>query len=126
MPLPKSDVWNFFTLDGKEVICKHCDTSLAYHGTTSTMRSHLNTKHTLLYDGGKKKPKDGLVQTKVSYISATCSSATKDRVTRKIINFIATDLRPLSTVEGKGFIELMETAVAGYSPPSRPYVMTQI
>ena len=47
----KSDVWDFFSqVNDNEVVCTKCQAKIKYTGSTSSMRTHLKSKHSILYE----------------------------------------------------------------------------
>ena len=54
--------------------------------------------------------------------NTTLTTSRSSAITNGIINYIIKDLRPLSTVEGEGFRELMAIVEPSYTVPSRNYI----
>ena len=54
------------------------------------------------------------------------SSAKATAITEQVVNIIALDLKPIWTVEGDGFVELLHYLEPGYKVPSRKHVTKMI
>ena len=55
--------------------------------------------------------------------SKKCSSARLKDIIRRIAEMVAKDLRPISTVHGYGFQNLMSYVELGYTVPSLPHTL---
>ena len=125
-----SPMWEFFELrevaiDGKKLkkaVCKLCDgVSLAYGGGTSNLLNHHEAKHPVAYK--KAVPGDSCTTRKQATLSAfikTCPPARANTNTTLIAEFVARDLRPISTVVGKGFQQLLRYVEPGYTTSTTP------
>ncbi|XP_062393565.1 zinc finger protein 135-like [Sardina pilchardus] len=60
-----SKAWKYFRTSGDRVICTLCKTSLAYHGSTTSMREHLKRKHKEVAEDAPEKEKT----TRISLVS---------------------------------------------------------
>lgn len=133
----KSHVWKhfgFWSVDGKiveprdKVVCKLCKIELAYHSTTSNMRSHLENvhpnEHGIMCGTPAKQPRldNYFAPTATSSLSATRHEA----ITQKLISFICKDMRPISVVDGAGFREFCQAMEPRYRIPSRGTVTNRI
>ena len=121
----KSSSWNYFELTcANEVRCKLCEKTLVYHGSTSSMRSHLSAKH------AKEVPTDtDAAQPAITnFISRPrrCDSRRAGDITALITNMIVKDMLPISFVEGGGFLELMASVEPDYRVPGRTTMTKRI
>lgn len=91
-------------LDPKTVICNICWNSVHYCQNTTNLRQHLESKHSEVLPGPSMvRHESGSgsaivpVQEKLPSDSQRCTE-----ITKAISTFIAKDMRPVATVEGKG------------------------
>ena len=130
-----SRVWEFYELaevtdeEGrktKKAICSLCDgLQLTYTGGTTNLLNHLESKHPIAHktaagdsDSGTKKQ-----ATMFSFHRVKCCPLERDSaITNRIAEFIARDLKPISTVDGTGFRQLMNYVEPGYQVPSCPHI----
>ena len=101
------------------------------NGNTTNAFNHLKLKHNVTHDELIKKQKEVTSPTTSTHsqrsISATLFNATpypsnSDRhkkITPAIGHFLAKDMHPINTVEGKGFKKLTHNLDKRYSLPSR-------
>ena len=134
----KSAVWKHFGVEkssngavhkDKYVTCKLCSQKVAHGGGTTNLKNHLRSNHRAQYeelygseDTGQTSM-DTFVQ-KVSVKKLPHNSTRAMELTDALLEFIARDLRPVSVVDGHGFLNLMEKAEPRYSVPCRRTVMT--
>ena len=117
-----SKVWDFFELSdvGKKIrreSCKLCDgVLLAYSGGTSNLHNHLEAKHPSHVEKDEDKKQFTLAGFK------NCLPARSNDITMLIAEFVARDMRPISTVDGSGFQQLLHYMELGYKVPSRPFL----
>ena len=118
----KSAVWKYFGVEkssngtvqkDRHVICKLCSQKVAHGGGTTNLKNHLRTNHRTQYeelygseDTGQTSM-DTFVQ-KVSVKKLPHNSTRAVELTDALLEFIARDLRPVSVVDGHGFLNLME------------------
>ena len=124
----RSPVWDYFEIFGeKKVRCKLCvppaATTLAYHGGTTSMQSHLSSHHPDKYGesskgSGSQCKLDSFVRPK------KCPAERAEEITRRIAEMVARDLRPISIVEGVGFKHLFSYVEPGYRVPSHTHIAT--
>jgi len=50
----------------------------------------------------------------------------KQAITERVINMVAIDLKPITMVEGEGFVDLLHNLEPGYKLPSRKHVTKMI
>lgn len=125
-----SRVWDYFELievveKGKirKAACKLCDgVNLAYAGGTTNLHNHFKLKHpsSVAECSGKEAGKKQLTL-------GDCKKYHPERaknITARIAEYIARDLRPISSVNGRGFRQLLQYIEPGYKVPSRPFVTT--
>lgn len=130
----KSKIWEYFTLlevdkEGKlHTECKeeNCKRKLAYHGSTTSMITHLESKHPDKHKEfqGKDSKQDPSALQQGSLASETfkikeLSMEKKRFITGAIANFIAMDMRPIQLVEGIGFQRLIKLLEPRYTIPCR-------
>lgn len=119
-------VWKYFgfyerankTTDKTYAICKICKTKIKYLSNTTNMRQHLVRFHP---ETEKDPP---VVPTTQRTILKTVSKLPKNSekaksITKAIATFIATDLRPYSVVNNRGFRLVVRTMEPRYKLPHR-------
>ncbi|XP_013889025.1 zinc finger BED domain-containing protein 1 [Austrofundulus limnaeus] len=119
------------SLDKTKVICKHCSTELSYHRSSSSLKYHLNSKHTVDANQPEAATNSGgrLLQTR---LDAACGRKVdkpkQDRITNAISKWIATNCRPISIVEDVGLCDVLRTATndSTYEPPSRQTIKRKV
>ena len=131
-----SVVWKYFGyLKGEmeattKPMCKICRTRVERAGGTTNLKAHLRTWHRTVYDelylseashsssmaSSKQATITSFVE-RVEKLSPNCEKA--KRLTRKICEMIARDLRPVSIVDDVGFLSLMKEAEPRYVVPCR-------
>ena len=124
----RSPVWDYFEIVGeKKVRCKlrmpPATTTLAYHGGTTSMQSHLSSHHPDRYGESSKESR---CQRKLdSFVHAKkCLAERAEEITRRIAEMVARDLRPISIVEGAGFKHLLSYLEPRYRVPSHTHIAT--
>ena len=133
----RSSVWDHFEKCGeKSAVCQLCKKSFAYHGGTSNLLSHLKTSHPSVIaatDGeiagsaslSNATPKPGALEKFVvsrGNPNKLCSVALSEQLTQLVVEWIATDMRPLNIVNDDGLQRLMAISQPGYNLPSRTHV----
>jgi len=94
--------------------------SLAYFGGTTNLRSHLEAKHP-----SKVKDDDAHQRKQLSLpVAKNCPPTRSSKITTLIAEFVAKDMRPISSVDGSGFQQLLQCMEPGYKLPSRPFLTT--
>ncbi|KAE9523138.1 hypothetical protein AGLY_016452 [Aphis glycines] len=123
----RSDIWQHFgfkvnekgiILNKNQVFCKKCKCAVGYSGNTTNLKSHFQQC---------TSTKPSTSNTLIPYFKQTpskLSNKTKraKELTKSLVKFVIKDLRPLSIIEGEGFLEFMEIAVPEYSVPSKQTV----
>ena len=131
-------VWQHFGFEESDeaqahIMCKMCYNVIsAPLGNTTNLFNHLRHNHKVAYDklGLLKKQKEKTttpttsVQTSISNtlynaIPYPSNSDRNKQITAAIGYFLAKDMHPISTVEGEGFKNLMQTLDKRYALPSR-------
>ena len=117
----QSDVWDFFEkLGSNKAKCMTCCKNFAYKEGTTNLRDHLVAKHSDIYQRVKKGNQQGAAgcggQTSIATFCKprVCTEARAREITDWIVNMIALDFRPVSTVDGEGFISLMNYMEPAY------------
>ncbi|XP_032869171.1 zinc finger BED domain-containing protein 1-like isoform X1 [Amblyraja radiata] len=124
----QSRYWTFFgfqgdtlgrILDKTKIICKLCGVRLSYSGNTTNLRQHLIYKHRQEYNqlvgvtpATQKETQDHPARTPMVMTTPV------GRTTRAISDFIVTDLLPLRTIEGEGFVQMMSVLEPTYKIPT--------
>ena len=132
---PRAAVWEYFDRSGEaEAKCRQCGKCLVYKGGTSSMREHLRRVHPSRPSVSDTSSSSGLqskaatTPTIAQYFASvpssgkTCSPATARQITDLIVDWLTTDLRPLSVVNDEGFRHLLSFLAPGYKLPSRTHV----
>ena len=125
-----SDMWEYFKSpilkNGKQfTVCMLCNTEIAYHGGTSSMRSNLTRRHP---SKAKSSGQIGvLVGRKTTLTSAwtrtPMSSQMYEKHTYNLALMCALDARPISICQGVGFKNFVKGLNPEYQVPSRPTVI---
>ncbi|XP_035989999.1 uncharacterized protein LOC118561850 [Fundulus heteroclitus] len=114
------------TINKHVVVCSHCKKDFSFHRSTSSLKYHLNAKHTFV-GASTSGVTPGMRQTTLTERRAL-SKSTSEKLNDKIARWIAKDCRPINIVEDTGLAEVLKVATldAFYKPPSRGTVMTKI
>ena len=136
-----SIVWKHFDFPlndkGKMVkdstaICKLCNQKVAHSGETTNLKTHLKAKHHPIFDeifatnsSENQSSMDVFFQSK-SVRKLPSDSARAIQLTDAVADFISIDLRPVSVVDGHGFLNLMNVAEPQCSVPCRKTMMEVI
>ena len=91
------------------------------------MKNHLQTKHRPIFDQLYGESSGTQAQKEQSSLDAFVQSSTVSKLpplspravqlTDAVADFIARDLRPISVVDGNGFLQLMQTAEPRFVVP---------
>jgi len=125
---------------GGKPMCKLCKTEISNCGGTTNLWNHLRSIHPTEYRELQSNEPSGGVQPsvtmehfvgKVGESSRAVeklphNSARAKKLTESIAEFIVRDLRPVSTVDGDGFLNLMEVAEPRFVVPCRRTMDTVI
>lgn len=137
----KSVVWKYFGIEknssgaaqrDRRVTCKLCAQKVAHGGGTTNLRNHLKTNHRVefeeLYGNETNQTSiDSFVQRSSSSVKKLPHNSTRAvELTSAVVEFVARDLRPVSVVDGHGFLNLMEVAEPRYTVPCRRTIMNLI
>jgi len=98
---------------------KLCNVQLVYGNSTSAMNNHLKAKILVVRQHGKAKEGQRTMETFVSPLVRRCRPSRATEITDLLADMVATDLLPLSFVDGRGFRRLMEFLEPGYQMPYR-------
>ena len=120
----------------KYAVCKLCNALVAHGGGTTNLRNHLRLNHSLEYlllyppEENSNSPKVDAIQSRmedfVSVPKLPTSSMRAKMLTEAVADFISKDMRPVSVVDGQGFLNLMHVAEPRYTVPCRKTVMDLI
>ena len=122
-----SAVWKYFGFakdDARKLvkdscaICKQCGQKVAHGGGTTNLKKHLRSKHRLTYDElftttvleKEQRSLDVFVRL-VAVKKLPPHSDRTVQLTDAVADFIAHDLRPVSVVDGDGFLQLLSLAM---------------
>lgn len=115
------------TLDKTKVICSICRAEFSYHRSTSSLRYHLQAKHT---DPSVSSASGNVRQTTLDsrFRSRSMDTSTSSKLTQAIAKWIATACRPVYIVEDEGLRDIIRIASGDltYELPSRATVMSRI
>ncbi|XP_060768023.1 E3 SUMO-protein ligase ZBED1-like [Neoarius graeffei] len=136
----KSVVWDNFefpmsynsngerVVDKTKTVCHRCSTSVHYvSGNTSNMLTHIQRHHPDIPITGTRRKKS--VQLRLPNVlqqpldTNTCRAK---KITKAIVIYIASAMRPYSTVEEAGFKYLLHVLEPRYTPPSRSHVRESV
>ena len=141
-PSKTSAVWQHFgfakddhgkLINDSRVICKLCGQKVAHGGGTTNLRNHLCTKHRPTYNelvagSSTEREQSSLDEfvrpTQVKRLPPYSTRAAQ--LTDAVADFIVRDLRPVSVVDGEGFLQLMEIAEPQFVVPCRKTIMNVI
>ena len=137
-----SPVWDSFEkINDKQVKCKFCLDVLSYRGGTSSMLSHLQSKHPSITQTqplncsstrsvGQPISNEGRAKqsTMANFVTLQkrCSPGWAETIISLIMKMVALDMMPVYTVEGKGFRQLMEFVEPEYKLPSHQTIMRRV
>jgi hypothetical protein len=108
-------VWLFFSkLPTNKVQCKTCKQLFSEKSATTTLRRHIEKKHTNIYDRAKQTS----LEINRFHPYPTTSPEYKS-ITNKLIDWLATDLLPFTIVESPYFNKFITLLNGHYKPPSR-------
>ena len=108
-----------------KAVCKICMMEYSYCGNTTNLMNHLMQKHRecmeVTRDVGKRQIsiQDSMGGGDAKKPTMPLSRAREGEITDVICEFLINDLRPLSTVEGEGFRNLIKTLEPRYNVPCR-------
>jgi hypothetical protein len=123
----RSNVWNYFDQKGSTVKCRICSAELVYGNGTSSMQSHLKAKHPVAVTAADissqaQKTMEGFVNPLIR----RCPPSRANEITDLLADMVATDILPLSFVDGSVFRTLMEYIEPGYHVPHRKAVTSRL
>ena len=137
----KSLVWKHFGVEksstgtvekGKFVVCKLCSQKVAHGGGTTNLKNHSRTNHRTQYEElyiGEQDTRQSSMDTFVRQTGVKKLPHDSKRaieLTDALLEFVARDLRPVSVVDGRGFLNLMEKTEPRYTVPCRRTIMNAI
>ena len=135
----KSPMWLHFGFeidkDGQRITEKAmrfrlCFREVGYSGNTTNLRQHMEKWHRDQLPGTSKTeceqpwPKQSTLDKYKPVTRMPKSSKQWKEITHSICDFIAKDMRPIATVEGEGFRQLMTVVQPAYDVPSRENVVS--
>ena len=123
----RSDVWDFFDkVDESKAKCSLCSRVLAWHGGTSSLRTHLIGQHPLQYrrTGDDSSKKQTVITSCFSAVpQRPCSADRAKTITDLIAAVVYGDTRPAALVSGRHFRVLMAYVEPNYKVPSDRHIM---
>ena len=112
----KSQVWKYFgfwsvdnNVSKEKAVCKICKVEYVYTGNTSTLRNHVLMKHpecSMTSKASASQP--SILSALQRNVQEPLSSAKQQEFTEAICEFLIEDIRPISTVEGSGFLKMVQ------------------
>ena len=121
-------VWKHFgfhekankTLDKTHTVCRICKTKIKYFSNTTNMKQHLERLHPETVKAPAVVP--ATQRTILEAVSKLPKNSPKAKsITKAIATFIATDLRPYSVVNSRGFRMVVRTMEPRYKLPHRKH-----
>lgn len=139
----RSEVWKFFKRcenDSDKCMCQKCDYSIKIKdGSTTNLHAHLKRKHDISLNivPPKNSKSDSDSSTPPAYQSQSQTltklwtklpktSLRASNITKAIARFMAIDMRPLDTINDRGFIQLIETLEPRYDMNSRTHITQSV
>ena len=119
-------------------VCKICHKSVSHGGGTTNLRNHLKAVHSTVYYELFPTPSsstvgEGMTQTQgtvdrylVHTDKLTSNSQRYKALVEACADFITKDMRPVSVVDGIGFLKLMQIAEPRFTVPCRKTIMKMI
>ena len=130
-----SYVWKYFTenVDTSTVTCKLCQAVLKYNSNTSAMDNHLRMKHplpTATVHGNDASHASTAAsssrQTTIDFSKRLMTDNRRRKITDLLVNFVVKDVRPISTLSGEGFKDIIQYFEPGYTIPCHHKVWSNI
>ena len=140
----KSVVWKYFGIEknssgvaerDRRVTCKICAQKVAHGGGTTNLKNHLKTNHRAEFEELYGSEQVANQTSMDRFVQSSPSSSIKKlphnstravELSNAVVEFVVRDLRPVSVVDGYGFLNLMETAEPRYTVPCRRTIMNLI
>ena len=127
--MKRSAVWDYFKKKGDDkVACTLCQVELKYSSGTSSMSNHLAKKHCI--ETSQTATSSKQQSSMEAYVQQgpvrRCDSRRSEEITQKICKMIELDMMPISTVDGDGFIELINFLEPEYDIPCRTTITSRI
>ncbi|XP_065133764.1 E3 SUMO-protein ligase ZBED1-like [Paramisgurnus dabryanus] len=131
----RSSIWKHFgfwtenkNMKKDKVVCKLCDREFPYHSSTTSMRGHMQLHHPDEYKDLEREEPPAKQPKLTNFFppSAPLNAARKEAINSKLAKFICRDMRPISIVEGEGFIDFVRELEPRYIIPSRTTVTKNI
>ena len=141
--MSKSQVWLHFTKESQEnAVCSLCSTSVKVKvGSTTNLHKHLKRHHsielasnssssatTVLKQGSAQKVKTNGQQPTLSTLWTKLPTTSKRHqdISEAIGKYIAVDMRPLDSVNDRGFRHLISKLEPRYNLESRTYITSTL
>ena len=122
-------------IKGTRAYCKLCCQAVAHGGGATNLKNHLRLNHpseyTNLFPGDenvdeKQHKIEDFARPTATVVRLSAGSHRAKLLTEAITDFIVKDMRPISTVDGEGFVNLMGIAEPCYNVPCRKTIMSFI
>ncbi len=116
-----SDVWNYFQkiTDENNILksnkCRLCNTTFAASCATTTLRRHLQKKHTITYTSNISNNQTKLT----SYHFKPYTKSEQSHITTNLVDWITVNLQPFKIVEQVEFKKLVHSLDPRYIIPCR-------
>lgn len=123
-----SDVWDYFQkiIDENNVLkskkCKLCHATFAATCATSTLRRHLQKKHTITYTFNTSNKQTKLT----SYRFKPYTKNEQSHITTNLVDWIAVNLQPFKVVEQVEFKKLVHSLDSRYVIPCRKTIKNDV
>lgn len=128
----RSEVWKFFERKSTgKAVCNECSTEVSNtDGTTTNMAKHLKRRHSIDISSSKLKSREDEQSSKRTktttltdmWIKLPTSSSRHQSISLAIAKYIALDMRPLDSVNDRGFKQLLTTLEPRFNMESRTYI----
>lgn len=118
MSSKRSVVWKHFVVCSETTAqCSICKDTFQYHGSTSSLRYHLFSKHHVQEENCRKL---------TTYGFPCVNNQARITLDKKALWFIIKDIRPLNSIEKDGFMQFSKNLNPSYEPPNRKRIRSML
>ena len=115
-------------IDERSVRCRLCNHKVGFSGNTTNLGQHLQKWHPDVLTGAGSSHSKSFQLTLESFSGSRVKKMASDskraqEITKRIVEFVAKDMRPVALIEGIGFQNLVATLEPSYQIPSRKSIM---
>lgn len=116
------------SLDKTKVICMYCRVEMNYHRSTSSLKYHLQAKHTADAESAPPPPRQKQTTLESSLQKRRLDKSTNNQLSTAIAKWVATACRPINIVEDEGLLDIIRIASndSTYKLPSRGTTVAKI